>query len=424
MTIWPDILELSVDGIAQGGEGVGRWDGRVVFVGGALPGERVRVQIRERRGSYARGEAVEILEASPDRREPKVENADWMSWQYISHEAQLRFKRQILADQLAKIAGLPEVEVAPTLAVSSPWNYRNSVHLHCNGQAIGYYAAGSRELITIHEDPLLQPVLNEAIAALQQVKPDVLPSCEITIRTSESTGSVLAAFRIRGDRSSDAYVPLRSLANKWRAAFPKLEGISFQSVPPYQIGVPFVTEELGNVGLQVSATSFFQVNRSAAEALLNQVMQKLPMKRTDYLLDLYCGVGSFTLPLASRVAQVVGVEEYAPAIADAKATAHHAGIDNVHFEIGPVERVLKQFEDPFDVALLDPARRGCHPMALEELLRIGPEHIAYVSCHPGTLARDLKVLVEGGYTVTSVQPVDLFPQTPHIESVTILKYNA
>jgi 23S rRNA (uracil1939-C5)-methyltransferase len=270
----------------------------------------------------------------------------------------------------------------------------------------------------------LQPVLNEAIAALQQVKPDVLPSCEITIRTSESTGSVLAAFRIRGDRSSDAYVPLRSLANKWRAAFPKLEGISFQSVPPYQIGVPFVTEELGNVGLQVSATSFFQVNRSAAEALLNQVMQKLPMKRTDYLLDLYCGVGSFTLPLASRVAQVVGVEEYAPAIADAKATAHHAGIDNVHFEIGPVERVLKQFEDPFDVALLDPARRGCHPMALEELLRIGPEHIAYVSCHPGTLARDLKVLVEGGYTVTSVQPVDLFPQTPHIESVTILKYNA
>lgn len=427
---WPDMLELRLDGIAQGGEGVGRWQGRVVFVAGGLPGELVRARLRERHTAYARGDVVEVLAASPDRVPPRVPGADHMPWQHIAYPAQLRFKRQILADQLAKIAGLADISVGETLPASPPWAYRNNARLHSDGARVGYYAAGSHTIREIDADPLLLPMLNEALAALRAAWHGGLPGpapYEIILRASETYGYALAALR---GPSSGAEQDLRSLAVRWRAGCPNLAGVVIRAAPaapPLTLGAEHLVEEVGGIAFRLSPTTFFQVNRQAAELLLQQVRAGLALDGTRgstreprRLLDLYCGAGAFALPLAGTVAEVVGIEEHAGAVADARATADGHGITNARFLVARVEQALADLDPPFDAAILDPPRRGCHPRALAELLRLAPRRLVYVSCHPATLARDLKTLIAGGYRVTGIQPVDLFPQTPHIESVCVL----
>src|SRR5215212_7490148 len=415
---WPATLEITLDGIAQGGEGVGRWQERVVFARGGLPGERVQVRLRERRDAYARGDVVELLEASPERIEPRLPGADHMPWQHIAYPAQLRFKRQILADQLAKIGGLTNPVVAETLAAPRPWGYRNSARLHGLGGRIGYYAADSHDLQEIESDPLLLPVLNDALAALRSVVRVGAPvPAEVILRASEAYGYVLAELR---GYDAEAIADLTQLARRWRVRCPALAGVTLPGQPPAALGADHLIEELGGIAFHLRPATFFQINSAAAESLLALVRAGLELRGGERLLDLYCGAGAFALPLAATAAEVVGIEEYAGAIEDGRTTAEENGIANVRFEIGRVEQALGQLDITFDAAVLDPPRRGCHPQAIAQMLRIAPARIVYISCQPATLARDLKLLVAGGYRVVSVQPVDLFPQTAHIESVCVL----
>lgn len=421
---WPDELELTLDGIAQGGEGVGRWEGRVLFAGGGLPGERVRLRLRECHDTYARGDVVEVLDPSPDRTPPRLPNAGWMSWQHIAYPAQLRFKRQILADQLAKFGGLADVQIAETIPAPHLWGYRNSARLHSDGNRIGYYVAESHVLDEIASDPLLLPALNEALAALRRALPiRALPdeaggaSSEIILRVSETHGYVVAA--VRGPLAT------QGLAAHWRKRFPALAGVAL--LPPSDTSQPFacvgadhLIEELGEVAFSLRPTTFFQVNLAAAEQLLQLVRAGLSDHPINRLLDLYCGSGTFTLPLARQFDEVVGVEEFVASVEDARTTAKTNQIANARFIVGRVERAIEQIDTPFEAAILDPPRRGCHPMALAALLRLAPSRLVYVSCHPATLARDLKIITAGGYHLMSVQPVDLFPQTPHVECVCVL----
>jgi 23S rRNA (uracil1939-C5)-methyltransferase len=420
---WPATLELSLDGIAQGGEGVGRWDDRVVFAGGGLPGERVQVHLRERHDSYARGDVVEVIEASPDRVPPRLPGADSMPWQHIAYSAQLRFKRQILAEQLAKIGGLADLSVEETLAAPRPWEYRNSARFHSDGQQIGYYAAESHHIHEIPADPLLLPVLNEALDALRKVvhAGEAAPA-EVIVRASEAYGYVLAALHPAKAFAASAPA-LRDLAARWRMRCPALAGVvlpAARGAPASHLGADRLIEDLAGIAFYLRPTTFFQVNVAAAEALVGLVRDGLMLQGGERLLDLYCGVGTFTLPLATTAAEVVGVEEVASAVEDARMTAAENRIASARFEVGRVEASLAQIEGPFDAAVLDPPRRGCHPQALAHLLRLAPQRIVYVACHPATLARDLKQLVGGGYHVAWVRPVDLFPQTAHIESVCVL----
>ncbi len=411
---WPTTLELTVDGIAQGGEGVGRWEGRVVFVRGVLPGERVVVRLTERRDAYARGEAMEILEPSAARVVPRMPEADHMPWQHISYDEQLAYKRQILAEQLAKIGGLTDVQVEATFAASSPWGYRNNARFHVEQGRVGYYAAGSRHIQPIEADPLLLPVLNDVLAGLRATLRGSNERFEVTLRASEAYGYVVAAMR--GSGSS-----LHALARRWVAQTPALSGVV---LPSGVVGSDHLIEELGGIAFHLRPETFFQVNVASASALLREARAGLELKGQERLIDLYCGAGAFTLPLARSVAEVVGVEEYAGAVADAEATATANEISNTRFLVGPVERVLSTLNEQFDGVLMDPPRRGAHPQALAELIRLAPPRIVYVSCHPGTLARDLKILTEGGYQIKRVQAVDLFPQTPHVESVTVLVHSS
>lgn len=417
---WTDTLELTLDGIAQGGEGVGRWQGRVVFVSGGLPGERVQVRLRERHESYAHADVIDILEASPDRVPPRILGADYMPWQHIAYPAQLRFKRQILADQLAKIGGLSGDIVEETLPAPRQWAYRSSARFHSDGARVGYHAAESHDIYEIEADPLLQPGLNQALAGLRAaLRAHTWAAApapfEITMRLSEAYGYTVAALQGRGD--------LRRLAGRWRAISPTLAGVVVgprHAAQPVCLGADHLIEELGGIAFHLGPTTFFQVNMASAETLLQLVRAGIAPQSTDRLLDLYCGAGAFSLPLAADVVEVVGIEEYGGAVADARTTAEQSAITNARFETGRVETILESLDEPFDVAVLDPPRRGCHPRALAALLARAPSRIAYIACHPATLARDLKTLVAGGYRVTSVRPIDLFPQTPHIESVSLL----
>lgn len=408
MNTQSETIDITLDGIAQGGEGVGRDAGRVVFARGGLPGEHVRVRLTEQRDAYARGEVTDVLHASPDRVPPRLPGADHMPWQHIAYAAQLRFKRQIMADQLAKIGGLDNVHVDDTIPSPRQWHYRSSARLHVQNGAVGYYAAESHDLQPIAHDPLLMPVLNDALAAFQQVVRAEDAVQEIGMRASETHGYVVAALHGAGD--------MRLLAQRWRDTCPALAGVV---LPHATFGADHVIEEVEEISFRLQPDTFFQVNVAAARTLLRLIRERLGEQRAA-LLDLYCGAGVFTLPLAAHAGQITGIEEHRAAIADAEANAADNGIRNVRFIAGRVERALADMDESFDAAVLDPPRRGCHPKALEALMRLAPPRIVYVSCHPGTLARDLRQLVAGGYHVESVQPVDLFPQTAHIESVALL----
>ncbi|NOK60282.1 MAG: 23S rRNA (uracil(1939)-C(5))-methyltransferase RlmD [Chloroflexi bacterium AL-W] len=413
MTHWPEVVELTLDGIAQGGDGVGRWQGRVVFATGGLPGEQVCVQLTEQRAAFARGHVIELITTAPERVPPRLPGTDHMSWQHIAYPAQLDFKRQILTDQLAKIAGLADLVIAEVIPSASPWHYRNAARLHVEQTAIGYFAAGSRTLQPIESDPLLLPSLNDALAAIHHVIEPEDHVYQIILRMSETQGNVVAELGGEGD--------LWPLAQRWRDACPALSGVAVPGLLSH--GETTLIEQLDGVTLSLQPTVFFQVNLMAAKQLLHMVYSELSLQGDERLLDLYSGVGTFALPLSHHVHAVLGIEEHSVAVANARKSAAEHHLTNARILQGRVEHTLIQIDESFDCVVLDPPRRGCHQHVLDELLRYMPERMVYVSCNPATLARDLKVLVAGGYHVARVQPIDLFPQTPHIETLCTLVRN-
>ena len=413
-----ETLELVVDSVAQGGDGVGRHDGLVVFARGGLPGERVRVRLYERHPSYARGQVDAVLEPSPERVAPRLSDGDHAPWQHIAYPAQLRLKATIVREQLVKLAGASDPPVAPVIAAPRPWGYRNSAHLHVEDRQIGYHVAGTRMVADLPEDPLLLPALNEALAGLRAILPSgVLTG--VTLRASVAFGYVLGVLRPTRDVPA---LDLLLLAEAWRAHVPALAGVAVEGRDwrGAASGVASLLEELQDTLFELAPTTFFQVNLPQAGRMLDLARAALCPAPGMRLLDLYAGAGAFALPLAAAGAEVIAVEEHAAAVADGERSAALNDIRNVRFVQGAVERVLPGLAGPFDGVLLDPPRRGCHPTVLEALARLAPPRVVYISCHPGILGRDLAPLLAAGYRLEQVQPLDLFPQTPHVETVVTL----
>ncbi len=407
-------IQLHISDIAQGGDGVGRHEGKVVFASGGLPGEDVLVRLTEHKKDYARGTVVEVLNPAPDRVTPPFLPSDHMSWQHIAADAQLRFKQHIVQTQLARLKSLTDITVATVIAAPHPWHYRNTAHLHVQGDRIGYYAAGTHDVRDISHDPLLLPPLNHALATLRPLLQQVAGSIErVTLRGSATMGTVAAVVYGKGN--------LRWLLQAWQAQTPELTTwMQYRGKKRRAGGAGWLHEELGNVTFLLSPESFFQVSTAQAETLLQVVQEGLALQPDERLLDAYSGVGAFALPLARLVREVVAVEEHPLAVADGERSQQYNDIEHVSFMCGKVERVLPTLDGSFDKVILDPPRRGCHPQTLTALLDMAPQRIAYVSCHPGILARDVRLLLERGYRLVSVQPVDMFPQTPHIECVALL----
>ncbi|HEX2171686.1 MAG TPA: TRAM domain-containing protein [Dehalococcoidia bacterium] len=381
-----DYFPLAITDIAHGGEGIGRIDGRVVFVTGAIPGEQVEVEVTDRRKKLLRGRVRRILEPSPDRVEPPcpiVDRCGGCQWQHIAYPRQIELKRQILTQQLHRIGGFSEPPVEPMVASPQPFGYRSTVRMvWLPDGRLGYRMAHSHDLVAAAWCPIAAPSINEILAA------------------PPSPGEPGTEARIWGD-------PLDGSATLARA------GDAAASATITVLGRPF----------RVSGASFMQANLPQLEAIIRTVIEFLQPAGDQIVIDAYCGIGVIGVSLAPLVRRVIGIESSEPAVEDAAVNGEQ--VDTFDIWSGSVADVLPELTfETIDAVILDPPRSGCEPETIRAILEAAPATIVYVSCDPATLARDLKTLAAAGYELRTVRPVDLFPQTFHVESVALLRRTA
>lgn len=405
-----ETFTLQLTAIAHGGAALGRHEGRVIFVPYALPGETVRVTCElDSRERYAFAQLVEVLVPSQDRVSPPCPyfgqaGCGGCQWQHMAYSAQLRCKETILADQLAHIGRIAAPPVKPVLSAPSEWAYRNHARFHPAAEGLGFQAADESGVVTIEECPVLHPLLSELYAALDL---DCEGLLALSLRAGCATGERMLIFEMEDDLP-----PALEIDLPVSCVLLLSDGLHVNL-----IGHNHITEIVAGRRYRISAPSFFQVNTSQAERLVQLVLEYADLRGDETVLDAYCGVGLFTAHLAERAALVVGIELSPSAVADL--LENTADQENVEVIEGPVEAVLPDLEVPVDVAVVDPPRAGVERSALDALIERHPARVVYVSCDPATLARDARRLVEAGYRLVEVQPVDMFPQTYHIESVAL-----
>jgi 23S rRNA (uracil1939-C5)-methyltransferase len=443
------LLEVTISDLSNSGDGVGRWDGRVVFVPDTVPGDRILVRLVRVKAQYAFGKLHQLLEASVHRVRAGCIVADkcgGCQWQHVQDDYQLEAKRNLVVQDLERIGGFEQPPVDPVLSVGFPLGYRNKATYplmrSTAGQVqAGYYQKGSHHLINLNQCPIQDGRLNPF---LLQIKQDIQQQGwsiyheqlhrgklrHLSLRIGRRTGEILLTLVSK----EDSVPGLEAQAQEWLSRYPQLVGVClnvngdrtnaiFGAKTHCVAGKPYLHEEFAGLMFQIQSNTFFQVNTEQAEALLQAIETALDLQGTEVLLDAYCGVGTLTLPLAKRVKQAIGLEVQPEAIEQARTNAALNHITNVTFQVGEVEILLPQIaalnETPPDIVLLDPPRKGCDAVVLEALLTLLPQRIVYVSCNPATLARDLKQLTTR-YHLTRVQPADFFPQTAHVECAAFL----
>jgi len=418
------VIELHIETLTHAGEGLGRHEGRAVFVPYALPGETVRVEIVEQKKNYARARLVEVVQAAPERVAPRCPHhfalepaagpgpvrlglaCGGCQLQHLDYTAQLEFKTHLVRVQLTRIGGLADPPVRPALASPQPFYYRNQTQFALTSDGrLGFRAAQSHTVVPIAECHLIEPVLGALFLRIAvEAEPEVEQAWErITLRAGVDD-EALVGFEGQPE------MPEIELDLPVSAALVRDDGSVLTLA-----GRDYVTLNVRGHPFRVSAQSFFQVNTGAAEVLVGLVLEGLELRGGEAVLDLYSGVGLFSAFIAPTAGRVVGVEAFAPAVADAAANLDE--FDNVEIYEAAAEDALPAISGPFDAAVLDPPRAGCAPAALDALASLKVARIVYVSCDAATLARDLKRLAASGYHLDWVQPVDVFPQTHHVECV-------
>ena len=385
-----ETIPLHLESLTHQGAALARRDGQVVFAAYGVPGEDADVLIERVYPDYLEGRVVAVDEPSPDRIEPRCVHfgeCGGCQLQHIRYERQLELKRAIVVEQLRRIGHLTEVEVRPTLPSPEPWAYRNHARFSVNREGqLGFTLRGRKRVIPLAECHIVHPWIRDTFLALQGRARGLR---QVAMRVGVHTGETLIQ--------------------------PLLDAIA----PEIASGQRVYDEELLGERFHVSAASFFQVNTLQAENLIGLVRDSLDLGPDDVLLDAYAGVGTFAKTLAGTVREVVAIEVSAASVADGKANT--ADKPNITWLQGEVEALLPELRLRPTAAVLDPSRQGCGRPTLDALIAAETPRIAYVSCEPATLARDLRLLVDGGYQIAHVQPVDMFPQTYHIEAVTVLR---
>jgi 23S rRNA (uracil1939-C5)-methyltransferase len=405
-----------------GGDGLARVGGQAVFVPGAAPGDRVEVEVVERHKTYARARIVDLVAAGPERQDPPCPlfgRCGGCQWQHLKYEAQLRWKREIVQDAFRRIARM-DVHVARVVPSPSPWRYRHKTAVPLG---IGFYAHGSHEVVPFDECLVQHPLLDRIVRAVRGL--GLPPYDERTHRGL--LRHVVARCNLRGDQAVVALVVTdpRVEAGSLMAQIPEIRGVvaNINTQPGNVIlgarsvvlaGDDAITEEVDGLKFRISAESFFQVNPAAAAALHRMAAEAAGGGETA--LDLYAGVGSIALRLARAFERVVAVELSGAAAADARRNAQLNGIANAEFVRARVEDVAVPRAE---AVVLDPPRKGAGAEVIAAVARTRPERIVYVSCDPATLARDARMLADAGWAPRSVVPLDMFPQTAHVECVAL-----
>jgi 23S rRNA (uracil1939-C5)-methyltransferase len=403
-------ITLTLHDISHGGEAVGRHNGKAIFVPLAIPGETVRVELTEERDRYAHARLLEVLSPSESRVTPPCPYygaCGGCHWQHIAYPAQLAFKRQIVATQLERLGKQASPPVRPVIGMDMPWAYRNHAQAVTDAQGrLGYNALKSHDVVPVETCRVLHPLLDEMWAAFD-LETGAPP--RIVLRAGIATGERLIILE-----SDDNDVPALELDLPVSCLYQNADGAI-----TLLAGDDHYHERLAGRTYRVSAPSFFQVNTAQAERLVEVVRRYAEPQPGQSILDAYCGVGALGLSLLREGVRLVGIESSPWAVDDAAANADES--EDVTLIEGAVEEVLPELDDRFDTVVLDPPRAGCAPEALEAVARAQPARIVYVSCDPATLARDVAKLSAAGYRLLEAQPVDMFPQTYHVETVVLMK---
>ncbi len=440
------LIEVEIDDLSDRADGVGRWQGRVVFVPDTVTGDRALVRLVRVKRKYAYGKLHQLLTPSPHRVRPNCIVADkcgGCQWQHIDLSYQLQAKQQIVMDALQRIGGFHNPPVSPILSSVNSLGYRNKVtyplQRSANGQVqAGYYRKGSHNVVNLNQCPVQDPRLDPLLA---QIKTDIHAQGwgiynektekgklrHLALRIGRHTGEILLTLV-----TTDCNLAgIQAQAETWLKQFPQLVGVCLNHQPQRNniifgkethclAGKGEIQEQFAGITLNLRPDTFFQVNTETAEALCQLILDEIALTGTETVVDAYCGIGTFTLPLAQNAKQVIGIESHPSAIAQAKANAQLNEINNVTFYQSKVETLFPQFKQTPDLVFLDPPRKGCDRAVLEALAQLKPPQVVYLSCRPATLARDLQQLSQLGYTITNIQPADFFPQTAHVESAVFL----
>jgi 23S rRNA (uracil1939-C5)-methyltransferase len=397
---------LTLEKYSYGGEAFGRLsDKRAAFVLFTIPGERVRIQLVEDKKNYARGELLEVLEASSDRIEPRCphfSHCGGCHYQHIPYQAQLKAKTDILRDQLQRIAKIDDPPIQPMIPSSDPWYYRNHIQFHPMPDGkLGFQAPRSHKIIPIYECHLPEDGINQ-IWPLLDLEP--IPGLErVSLRCGVDDDTLLVL------ESSDP-VPVELSVDLPVSVVYKGPGGSL-----ILAGDDHILIEVDDRIFKVSAGSFFQVNTTMAQKMIEHVIDNLEIPEKAVLVDAYCGVGLFSAFLAPQVDRLIGIES-SPAACDDYVN-NLEEFDNVFLYEGTTGEILPLLDESPDILIVDPPRAGLDLQTMDGLLNLGPETITYISCDPATLSRDAQRLTKGGYQFVQITPFDVFPQTYHIESI-------
>jgi 23S rRNA (uracil1939-C5)-methyltransferase len=436
-----DELELTIDSLAYGGNGVARRDGYVVFVAGGLPGDRVRAVVGKAKRAYAEARAVEILEPAPDRL-PEVAHHPGAPWQVLPYERQLEVKAEQVEEALTRLGRLEGYELEPIIPAEQQWRYRNKLEYSfgtgAGGELVcGFHAPGRFDEILPMDDCKLASERGNELreAVLAECRRQGLGAWDrreqrgflrnLVVREGRRTGE----FQVRlvtspGKLDVDALIDAVRCEGLFWTQTAGLGESTQGGETQLLAGTPQLRERLGDLEFLISPEAFFQTNTEMAELLYGVAIEMAALRGHERVYDLYCGIGTIGLSLASRAKEIVGVEIVEPAVADAIENAKLNEVGNASFYAGDIRLAMRELVEQAgrpDVAVIDPPRAGLSQKVVRRIVEAAPKRIVYVSCNPTTLAPNAAQLVEAGYELKRVQPVDLFPQTPHIECVALLE---
>ncbi len=451
--------ELRIEKLVFGGAGIARMDNYVIFVRGAIPGDRIWVRIQKRKPAFAEAKLLSIVEPSKHRIEPPCPYFEWCggcTWQNLSYDNQLKYKQDIIAESFKHIAGLEKVPVQPIIASDKPFSYRNKMEFSFSDRrwllpdelnvehvsrnfALGLHVPGTFDKILQIDKCLLQSEMaNKILLFIKEyvveykLKPYGIRSHDgflrfLVIRESSYDGSIMINLVTAYENPK----VLKKLAQKLIEQFPtiksvvnningRLAQIALGEKEIVLLGERIIQEKLGGHLFNISANSFFQTNTAQAERLYNKVVEFADLNGSESVWDLYCGTGTITIFLAERSREVVGFEMAESAVNDAQVNAESHGIQNAKFIGGDLLYKMQEMKNKPHVLVTDPPRAGMHAKVVDYIRVLQLTKIVYISCNPSTLARDISKLKDI-YQIEMIQPVDMFPQTYHIETIVKMK---
>ena len=443
-----DYIDVVFEDLTHDGAGVAKIDGYPLFVPNGLPGEKAKIKVIKTNKGYGFGRLMELYEKSPyrvDIDQSNLHKYGGCQLEHISYEGQLKYKENQVRQVLTRIGKLEDVVVHPILGMAHPWHYRNKAQVPVGekeGQLIaGFFKPRSHEIVDTDESLIQLNEVNEAINVVKEICSKYgIPAYQeethkgvlrhIMARYGKQTGELMVVLITR----STELPHKNQLVEEISARLPQVKSI-VHNVNPKRTNVilgekttvlwgnEVIYDYIGNVKFAISALSFYQVNPDQTRVLYEKALEYADLSGEESVIDAYCGIGTISLFLAQKACKVFGVEVVPEAIEDAKRNAELNGIENAEFAVGEAEVVIPKWYkegNAADVLVVDPPRKGCDEALLKTIIEMKPRKVVYVSCNPATLARDLRILEDGGYKTVEVQPVDMFPQTTHVECVSQL----